>query len=125
MQDAQVLFDNGRWRGAMYLAGYAVECRLKYKLMRRWKCFNLEELEARLARRGIREQVITHNLDELLRLAGGRERLRDNGPQWSAFSFVNLWHPAWRYSADPAKEDTASRFLTAVTDLLRWIDNHL
>ncbi len=28
MQDARVLLNAGRWRGAMYLAGYSVECLL-------------------------------------------------------------------------------------------------
>jgi hypothetical protein len=34
LDDAHVLFNGARWRGAMYLAGYAIECRLKTKLMR-------------------------------------------------------------------------------------------
>jgi len=74
MEDAQVLFRGRRWRGAMYLAGYAVECRLKYKLMQKWNCFTLEELEKRLASRGVSQSLFTHNLDTLLKLAGGRDR---------------------------------------------------
>ncbi|MEO6807866.1 MAG: hypothetical protein ABI353_01995 [Isosphaeraceae bacterium] len=31
LEDAKALFDVGRWRGSMYLAGYAVECMLEDK----------------------------------------------------------------------------------------------
>jgi hypothetical protein len=50
--DAQALLAAGRWRGAMYLAGYAVECLLKATLMRRFGCRQLAELEEELRRRG-------------------------------------------------------------------------
>jgi hypothetical protein len=46
--DAQALFDKELWRGAMYLAGYAIECSLKCKLMEKFACRNLDELEQRL-----------------------------------------------------------------------------
>ena len=34
MDDARALLNAVRWRGAMYMAGYSVECLLKTKLMR-------------------------------------------------------------------------------------------
>ena len=33
-EDARILFEQDRLRGSMYLAGYAVECLLKARLMR-------------------------------------------------------------------------------------------
>jgi len=33
LKDAKKLTDTKRWRGAMYLAGYSVECKLKARLM--------------------------------------------------------------------------------------------
>ncbi|HQU42571.1 MAG TPA: hypothetical protein PK867_07145 [Pirellulales bacterium] len=42
MDDARALFNATRWRGAMYLAGYSLECLLKVKLARDF----LEAVEA-------------------------------------------------------------------------------
>lgn len=124
LADAEALFQKERWRGAMYLAGYAVECRLKYQLMRKWKCFTLEELEATLARKGVGLNPFTHNLDSLLKSLGCRERLRLDQPKWTAFTKVNRWRPAWRYSAHLASRDAASIFLSAVRDVIRWVENN-
>lgn len=33
LDDAYALYQAARWRGAMYVAGYAVECLIKSKLM--------------------------------------------------------------------------------------------
>ena len=45
LADAKALLNASRWRGAMYMAGYAVECLLKTKLMHIYNCQNLGELE--------------------------------------------------------------------------------
>ena len=52
LDDARALFEKQRWRGAMYLAGYSIECLLKTKLMERHGCRNLNELEDELGLRG-------------------------------------------------------------------------
>jgi hypothetical protein len=78
LEDAKVLLDGKRWRGAMYMAGYAVECALKYKLMRQWNCRTLDSLERKLREKGFRERMFIHSLDPLLRLSGGQDRLRAN-----------------------------------------------
>lgn len=41
LEDARVLLNAGRWRGAMYVTGYAVECLMKTKLMHIYRCRNL------------------------------------------------------------------------------------
>ena len=125
MADAEVLFAGRRWRGAMYVAGYAVECRLKYKLMRQWKCFNLEELGARLVGRGVVETVFTHNLEALIQICGGWNRLRANDDMWRAYGVVSSWQPAWRYNADLASHRDARRLLAAAQQVLEWIENNL
>ncbi len=38
MDDALTLLNAVRWRGAMYMAGYSVECLLKSKLMHMFRC---------------------------------------------------------------------------------------
>lgn len=43
--DAQRLQEQRRWRGAMYLAGYSVECKLKVYLMEKYALDTLAQLE--------------------------------------------------------------------------------
>jgi HEPN domain-containing protein len=126
LEDAQVLFNGGRWRGAMYMAGYAVECRLKYTLMRQWKCFTLIELEKRLDSRGLHQSLFTHNLETLLKVARGWQRLKQNFTLWTKFfNLINQWKPAWRYDPDPASRDEAEDFLTTTKEFLQWVENNL
>lgn len=126
--DAQALFDAGRWRGAMYLAGYSVECLLKVKLMQRFGTRTLRELEDELQRRGVTaagRSVFTHGLEHLLRMAGGWERMRQSRETWAAFAVVNSWLPAWRYTADLSNSDVATAFLAAVDRVVQWVENNV
>lgn len=128
MDDARSLASCDRWRGAMYLAGYAVECQLKSKLMRMFGCRHLRELETELQQRGAlaaQATIFTHQLEILLRLAQGLDRLRKNEPMWRQFNIVNRWAPAWRYSANLSNRDDAEDFLEAIEMISRWIDNNI
>lgn len=63
MDDARALLNAFRWRGAMYMAGYSIECLLKTKLMRMYDWRPLRELEEELQRRGVltaQASVFTH-----------------------------------------------------------------
>jgi HEPN domain-containing protein len=128
LDDAQALFEKGRWRGCMYVAGYSIECLLKAKLMQRFGCRTLEKLEdelhaRRLLRRG--RSVFTHELELLLRLLDGLERARSDRRGAERFDLVNKWVPAWRYNPDPANRDTAATFLAAVRALRSWVMNNV
>jgi HEPN domain-containing protein len=128
LDDARALLNAVRWRGAMYLAGYAVECLLKAKLMRMFDCRHLRELEEQLqARRALSPQgtVFTHQLELLLRLTNATDRLRQNPENWQMFNIVNRWVPAWRYTADLSKRDDATDFIEAVEGLSRWIEHNI
>jgi len=123
-EDARALFGAKRWRGAMYLAGYAVECLLKVKLMQRHKCRNLVELEEALRSRGEwpDEGVYTHNLPNYLRLLGALDRLRQDREAWGWFTIANQWMPSWRYNPDQSKPEDAEDYLEAIESTLRWIE---
>ena len=128
MDDARALLNAVRWRGAMYLAGYAVECLLKAKLMRMFDCRHLRELEEELQRRGVlsvQGTIFTHQLELLLRLTNGLERMRQSQEHWRLFNMVNRWVPAWRYSADQSNRDDAEDFLAAVGKVSQWIENNI
>ncbi len=128
MDDAQALFNAARWRGAMYMAGYAVECLLKTKLMRIYNCRNLHELEDNLQRRGVlthKATIFTHHLELLFRLTQGFDRFRQNRVLWPEFNIVNRWMPAWRYTINLSNRQDAEDFLEAVGNIMRWIENNV
>lgn len=125
LDDARALFNAVRWRGAMYMGGYALECLLKTKLMQMYNCRNLRELEDELQRRGalaMQATVFTHQLELLLRLTQSMGRLQQNRLLWPQFNVVNRWLPAWRYTADLGSRQDAEDFLEAVEALMNWIE---
>jgi len=128
LDDARTLLNAGRWRGAMYMSGYAVECLIKTKLMQNYSCRNLYELENELQRRGIlasHATIFTHHLELLLRLTQAFDRLKQNQVLWPQFNIINRWVPAWRYTSDLANRQDAEDFLEAVLDIMQWIENNL
>lgn len=128
LEDARTLLSASRWRGAMYLAGYAVECLLKAKLMLMYGCRTLRELEDDLQRRGVlssQATVFTHQLELLLRLTQRLAQLRQNPLLWRQFTLVNRWIPAWRYAADTGYRQDAEDFLAAVAEITDWLEHNV
>jgi len=92
LQDAEVLFSAGRYDGAEYLCGYAVEIALKARICRTlsWRGYPSTNREFRDL-----QSFKTHNLDVLLRLSGVEAQIKGNYlADWSA---VVAWDPAARY----------------------------
>lgn len=126
--DAHALLNSARWRGAMYLSGYSIECLLKARLMQMYSCSNLRDLEDELQRRNLlanHATIFTHQLEVLLRLAGGLDRLRQNAELWPLFNIVNRWIPAWRYNPDLSNREDSEDYLDAVDQIRRWIDHNI
>ena len=126
--DAQALLEKERWRGAMYLAGYALECTIKSRLMRKFACRNLDELDEALKQKGLipaDATVYDHRIELYVRAGGGLERLRDNQATWSRYIVANRWHPSRRYNPDLSARDDALDFLSAVDAVLAWLDANI
>lgn len=112
----------------MYLAGYAVECRLKVALMRKYDCRTLKELAAALEGKGVvttANEIYTHSLEKLLNLTGRAAALQSNAEVVKRFAVVNRWIPAWRYNPDRSGPDDADEFLEAVGVVAHWIDANI
>ena len=112
-----VLKKHGRWRGAVSLAGYSIECLLKWKLMKKFEFRHLAELEVKLGdRKRLRSEasIFTHDNQRLLRLADENRRLSHNADCWKAFNIFNEWTSEWRYTSDRSKEEDATHFFDAV-----------
>lgn len=128
LEDAKVLLRASRWRGAMYIAGYAVECLLKTKLMQIYDCKNLRELDDVLQRRFVLPTggtIFTHQLETLFKLTPSYHRLQQNPDILSLFNVVNRWAPKWRYVSKQTTGDEASFFIDAVEKVMHWIDNNI
>jgi len=86
-EDAHVLRLQERWRGAMYLLGYAIECSLKARLMERFRAPNLHQLQEELARRlGQKIDLYSHSLNVLFEYTKSEHRLNGDGSQRRAFN---------------------------------------
>ena len=128
LEDAKALLNASRWRGAMYMAGYAVECLLKTKLMHIYDCKNLRELEDLLRQRSIlpvHRTVFTHQLEDLLRLTPGYNRLMQNRDTLALFNKVNRWIPNWRYTPKLTDRREATEFMTSIERFMHWINNNI
>jgi hypothetical protein len=121
LTDAHVLVKSNRWRGAMYLAGYAVECWLKSRLMEQYAVRHLDQLEAKIRKAAGASGLPLHDLGMLKRLArvssGHDPRLR------AAFDTCEQWTTSWRYDPQDGDRKTCERFMEAVQDVRGRIDD--
>jgi len=129
IKDAKTLIDGGRWEFAYYAAGYSVECALKSCLLARMiytgRVFE-EKWKA--------QECLTHDLDELIRLAGLTKEHNDQmaasaagGGEFVAnWDTVSLWKVTSRYESKTEAE--ARKLYAAITDqpngVLTWLQNH-
>ena len=108
-------------QGARYLAGYAVECKLKAVAMEVYDCWTLQQLSQRWA---VPEaEVYSHSLESLASRLPLYDRLRESDV-WRDFVAVNRWTPAWRYDPVEPTPQATERFLAAVERVLKWLDAH-
>jgi hypothetical protein len=93
IKDAEALLRAGRYDGAVYLCGYAVEIALKARICKtlRWQGFPETCSEF-----SDKKSLQTHKLEILLQFAGQETRIKNPpfGPHWSV---VSTWSPEDRY----------------------------
>lgn len=126
-RDAKSLLDRGKHhtRGAMYLAGYAIECKIKAKAMERHRCRTLKDLCHKLLL--TEDRVFSHGIESLLKdlLPGGIFARLLGGEAAPAFrAQVNRWTPQWRYDPRNPGEEEANRFMEAVDDVWLWLERN-
>ncbi len=122
-EDADALHDAHRWAGAIYLAGYAIECSLKALI-----CSNEGKnsfKETRMFKRGIQGDTL-HNLARLLQEAPAIQRaitLDRTGTYRNAWNTIaSLWQKdELRYWDKLGDEDSSKRFLDSVKVMHRFI----
>ena len=114
LNDARCLHDEGRFDGAVYLCGYAVECSLKFALCKKRGEPSLELSEAK---------QLGHKLLELLDRTELRKELLQNKDLWRAFESINnQWSPELRYGIGKRSNSKSSEiFLRDTLALRSWL----
>jgi HEPN domain-containing protein len=123
ISDAKLLLAARHWSGAYYLAGYAVECALKACIAKLMKSEEFPD-------RNFAEKCWTHNLPQLLTLAGLKAHLDAALPADPTFrdnwDIVKDWKESSRYLRTPKAD--AEELYDAITDrkhgVLSWVKLH-
>ncbi len=109
----------------MYLLGYAIECRIKAKLLEMYGARTLLDLEQKLSlRRGQEVNLRTHSIEYLFEFTNARARLvgpDGNDEFLRAFQRCNTWTVAWRYHPREASAADCQRFFEAAGKFLRFL----
>jgi hypothetical protein len=124
VSDAEVLLASGRYAGAYYLVGYAVECALKSCISKQIREFDFPEKK-------LITESYSHDLTKLLRLSGVGHLFEAEVKQNKAFEtnwvVVKDWSEEVRYDLSTA-ERVARDMYAAVTDgsdgVLTWLKKH-
>ena len=121
LQDAQALLAAGRFSGAYYLAGYAVECALKARIAKRFREFEFPDKRTVL-------ESYTHILLQLARVAkvDVDARSRENIAFATNWTTVKDWTEESRYEL--RTEQQALELMEAITEpnagVLAWLRLH-
>ncbi len=109
---------------ALYLAGYIVECRLKWAVCEQWGVTYLDEAEHMIARQEGREYGLTggggHDLELLLRLAGNQALHSDEGFH-DAWGLCMRWSTDWRYRVPQSILKGAEEHIKAFRSVDTWL----
>lgn len=113
LNDADVLLQAQRHEGALYLAGYAIECILKWGVTRRRNILRLPE------------EFETHDWDRLLSATGLKPYLESEPAMHTLYSeLAERWGPELRYLAKTPKSEDAEDLYEKLTVLYGWIEDH-
>ena len=114
IEDAKALLAVGRFDGAMYLCGYAVEVALKARICR---VLNWPEFPSTGGEFQAYRSFQTHELDVLLRLSGQEARIKQN--HFALWNAVAVWKAESRYNVvGSAQQPDATAMIQATEELL-------
>jgi HEPN domain-containing protein len=118
-EDAEVLLRNGRSTGAVYLAGYGVECILKALILE-----SSAPAESRAMLGSFRGRA-AHNLEWLR-----AQYRRAKGAPFPlevtrSFTLVLGWTTEMRYKPGSMSAEDAETFLSAAAEIIKWAQERI
>jgi hypothetical protein len=124
LAEARLLLQNGRYEGAYYLSGYAVECALKACIAKQIKKFDFPD----------KKMVVdshSHNLEQLLSVSGLKQLHQNemqNDPQFAVnWAVVRDWSEQDRYAVGISRaqaRDLYSAVTARTHGILTWLKKH-
>ena len=123
LKEARILLENSCWDGAYYLSGYAIECALKACIARRTERHEFPDKKRANASH-------THNLGELLALAGLENTLSQDmqaEPRLAQnWSIVRNWREDSRYTrrSQIEAEELVNSVAARSHGFFRWVRRH-
>ena len=118
-EDAQILLRADHTTGAVYLAGYGIECMLKALVLS--AVAPAARTEMLNSFRGAR----AHDYEWLRTLYLENGGARFPRKMTESFTLVNDWSTDMRYLPRTLKADEAEGFLAAAENIIRWADGRL
>lgn len=131
--DAQCLLDSGqqdRANGAIYMAGFVIECLLKALLLERHPNLQKKVDPSKLSPSDLEVfgLLYRHDLDDMLEFLPEIEtklsgiRTESGQDLWREFNTIcEEWTVYLRYSPKSAKLEHAARYLDAVREVKKWL----
>ena len=124
LNEARLLLDAGRYDGAYYLSGYAVECALKACIARQVRTHDFPPRPSAV------RNMYTHNLTDLVKAADMVDSLADRIRECDVFR--GFWNTSRRWTEESRyerrSEVDATALIAAITDpehgVLRWLQEH-
>jgi HEPN domain-containing protein len=120
--ETAILAKNGKTMGAFYLGGLAVECALKACIAKKTKRYDFPR-----GRRYV-EKGYSHDLSELLKLAGLNDQLEQestsNPGLATNWGVVRGWNVESRYEASRVKGSDMDAAVNSPDGVLQWIKLH-
>ena len=113
LHDAKSLLAAGRFDGATYVCGYAVEVALKARICR---TLNWSEFPATGGEFAAYKSFRTHELEVLLRLSGQEASIKKS--HFSLWNVVAAWKADSRYNSIGTSRQAATEALIQATDEL-------
>lgn len=123
LQEAEALFEKELFDGAAYLCGYVIELALKARICR------LLDIEDYPDGGKLKGAFATHDLDQLLLLAGLAVKIEKTEAVFISWSIASSWRPERRYQPHgTVGEKDALTMLNAIRDrekgVLQWIEQY-
>lgn len=115
LKDAEVLFKNKRYDGAVYICGYAIELSLKHQI-----CKRLKWIQYPPTNREDYKSFKTHKLDILASLCGKEDTIKKN--HFNAWNTVIKWDPEARYNpVGKISQTNAKNMIHSIKILLKLL----
>jgi HEPN domain-containing protein len=119
--DAKILLDDGRYEGAYYLIGYAVECAFKACIAKQTKLYDFPN-------KSLTNSIYTHDLNTLLKFSGLENKHRDKSKKNANFelnwTIVKDWKEDARYSLEITRDKAEALYSAVVSrkdGILPWL----